>query len=306
MTDIALERRLLAAEGLEIRTREKWRSQLDYRSDRACDFRAKRLFLHIALVDDPSDLQGPEDEVMRTLERIGQQRFGTGISYNAAAFDSGRLVEGQPLTRRGAHTVNTFRRHECPDHGGSLVAPSTSSGFNNNITDRALVLPQQLDDRVTDEQLDAAARWGAALRRSGLAERNARWHGHRCVTAKGCPGEAAYQRIPELQKLTDTYTENGLTDMPLSKQDIAAVAAETARTILGSKVGGEGDPTVRAALRKAAKVRGDLEGLGNRIADRVSELVVNDPGGTTVTIGAEQLKDAVKQAFREGTEDTGD
>jgi hypothetical protein len=304
MTDIALERRLLAAEGLEIRRREEYGAQLDYRSDRACDFRAKRLFLHIALVDDPSDLLGPEDQVARRLEEIGQQRFQAGWSYNAAAFNTGRLYEGQPLTRRGTHTVNTYEREECPAHGGSLVAPATSSGFNNNITDRALVLPQQLDDPVTDVQLDAAARWGAALRRSGLAAADARWHGHRCVTAKGCPGETAYQRIPELQELTDHYTRNGLTDMPLSKEDIAAVAAETTRQLLGANVAAEG-PTVRAALRQSAKTRAELSGLAGRIADRVSELVVTEPGGTTVTVTADQLKEAVKQALREGTEDPG-
>jgi hypothetical protein len=290
VTDIALERRLLADEGLEIQLREEWDAQLDYRSDRACDFRAKRLQLHIALVDDPSDLDGPEDQVMRNLERIGQVRFAAGISYNAAAFNSGTLREGQPLTRRGTHTVNTFRRETCPEHGGSLVAPATSSGFNNNITDRALVLPQQLDDPVTDEQLDAAARWGAALRRSGLADIGARWHGHRCVTAKGCPGQRAYDRIPELQRLTDTYTENGLPTM-ITDQDLEKIRD----AVWNSKIETDGR-TARKMLRQASKTAGVADQVANRVVELVQQRRGSDPT-------ADDIRDAVKQALREGTDD---
>lgn len=297
MTDIALERRLLAGEGLDMVLREEWDAQQDYRSDRACDFRAKRLFLHIALVRDPSDLRGPEDQVARNVEAIGQSRFQVGCSYNAAAFNTGRLYEMQPLTRRGAHTVNTFRRDTCPAHGGSLVAPATSSGYNNNITDRALVLPQMEADPVTDEQIDAAAQWGAALRRTGLAEHNAPWHGHRCVTAKGCPGQTAYDRIPELQELTDYYTENGLTAMQLTQENLADIA----NAVVGRQIAK--DLTVAKALRQAAKA----PGVADQVAKRVTALLANQTntaGG--VKVSTEQLEEAVKQALREGTEDDGE
>lgn len=294
MTDIQLERRLLAEEGLEIQTREEWGSQLDYRSDRACDFRAKRLFLHIALVNDPSDLDGPEDQVMRTLEDIGQTRFGAGISYNAAAFNSGALREGQPLTRRGTHTVNTFRRTWCPVHGGSLVAPATSSGFNNNITDRALVLPQQLDDPVTDEQLDAAARWGAALRRTGLAEADARWHGHRCVTAKGCPGQIAYDRIPELQELTDHYAREGLS-MKISDEDLERITA----AVWKSKLEADGR-TAQKMLRQASKAATLEDRIVDGVTAAIDQATPNIPGPVVSTTA---IRDAVKQALREGTAD---
>lgn len=210
MTDIRMEREKLHAQGLVIRTREEYGAVQDYRSDRDCDIPAVAFFLHIAVVDDPSDLLGTEDQVARTIERIGQTRFGSGWSYNAGAFNTGRLYEGQPLTRRGTHTVNTFNRRICPHHGGSLVAPVTSSGMNNNVNARAMVLPQQVGDPVTDVQIDSAARWAAAQIRSGLARPDARWHGHRCVTAKACPGDRAFARIPDLQQLTNHYVSTGL------------------------------------------------------------------------------------------------
>jgi len=294
MTNIPLERSLLRGQGLEIRTREEWGSRLDYASARACEPRARRLFLHIALVNDPSDLTGPEDQVMRNIENIGQARFGVGCSYNAAAFNTGTLREGQPLTRRGAHTVNTYRRDTCPTHGGSLVAPNTSSGYNNNITDRALVLPQQLDDPVTDAQLDAAARWGAALRRAGLAEPHARWHGHRCVTAKGCPGQTAYDRIPELQQLTDYYTQNGLDAMQLTPDNIHQIRD----AVWNQPLEADGR-TARKMLRQASKAAG----LADDLATRSSEILLHEPGTIAATFDATQIKDAVKQAFRELVED---
>ena len=214
MPDIARERRLLKEQGLDMRLRGEWGARFNYTTDRDCDI-AEVFFLHIAVVDDPGDLIGTEDQVARNIENIGISRFpSTGISYNALSFNTGRLYEGQPLTRRGAHTVNDFRRSTCPTHGGSLVAPS----WNNNVNARALCLPQNVDDPVTDAQIDSAARWAAAQIRAGLARRDARWHGHRDVSAKSCPGDKGFERIPELDRLTDQYVKNGLgDDMPTPK-----------------------------------------------------------------------------------------
>lgn len=299
MTDIALERRKLADQGLEIRRREEYGAVQSYGTDRACDVPASAFFLHIAVVDDPGDLVGTEDQVARNIERIGQSRFGSGWSYNAAAFNTGRLYEGQPLTRRGTHTVNTFNRRVCSTHGGSLEAPATSSGMNNNINARALVLPQQVDDPVTDEQIDAAARWAAAQIRSGLAKPTARWHGHRCVTAKDCPGGRAFARIAELQRLTDHYTENGLDDMVTDKdiERIAELASDKAvAKLLNANVGKDG-PTVRAALRAAAKAPAGDKRLETVLVSAVEGLVNVGVAGVT----HDEIVRAVQDALRKGT-----
>lgn len=290
---IARERKLLLEQGLELRTREEYGARQDYTSTRACDLVASAFFLHIAIVDDPSDLLGPEDQVARKIEEIGQARFGSGWSYNAAAFNTGRTYEGQPLHRRGTHTVNTYRRTSCETHGGSLRAPVTTAGFNNNVNARALVLPQQVDDPVTDEQIHAAARWAAAQKRAGLADPAARWHGHRCVTAKGCPGDIAFRRIFELQHLTDHYHENGLTDM-ITADDAKMIADLVWNTPTESD-----GRTPRKMLRQASKAAG----LEDAIADRVAELLLDEPGDIAGTFDAEQIKAAVKQALREGTGD---
>lgn len=208
MTNIAAERRLLDAQGLDIITREAWGAAQDYTSDRRVDSPAAGFFLHISVTIDHGDLTGNEHADLRTIERIGQQRFGIGFPYNAAAFDTGRLYEGQPLSRRGAHTVN--------DKG---VARYGAEGTSLNYAYRALCLPQMEADDVTDVQVDAAARWAAAQIRAGLARRGARWDLHRTVAWKACPGDAGAARLDELNRLTAHYEANGLKPTPRPTED---------------------------------------------------------------------------------------
>jgi len=210
VTDIPWERTKLAVQGLVMRRREQWGARFNYTNARQCQVPANDFFLHVAVVNDPGDLIGTEDQVARNIENIGISRFPyTGISYNALAFNTGRLYEAQPLTRRGAHTVNDKTVTPCPTHGGSLSAPS----WNLNITVRALCLPQMPNSPVTDAQLRAAAKWAAAQIRAGLAKPTARWHGHRDVAYKDCPG-IAFSRIPELNSLTQYYVKVGLGSTP--------------------------------------------------------------------------------------------
>lgn len=203
----------LRAQGLTITPRSEWgarkswytpagasRSYTD--SGRTIRLPARFLFLHIAVVDDPSDLVGDERQVMRSLERIGLSRFpNTGISYNAAAFDTGRIYEGQPLGRRGAHTVN--------DKGAAGFP------FDLNALGHAIVLPQMESDDVTDEQVVAVASWGAALVRAGLNRaEGGQLYPHRRFAFKECPGDKAVARLPEMNSLLGRYIRDGLPHRP--------------------------------------------------------------------------------------------
>jgi hypothetical protein len=209
MTDIPRERKALTAQGLKIRTREQAGFTFDYSDDRAVVEPAHDFFLHVAVVKAADGTQAGEDKVARFVEEIGIGRFPhTGISYNALAFQSGRLQEGQPLTRRGAHTINDYHLTTCPTHGGSLLGP-TGDAWNLNYSVRALCLPQMPDDPVTDPQLRAAGKWAAALIRAGLAAPGARWHGHKDVANKECPGRA-YRLIGLLMTYTRYYMTVGL------------------------------------------------------------------------------------------------
>jgi N-acetylmuramoyl-L-alanine amidase len=210
VTTIAQERQRRTNVGLVMRTREQWGSVFDYTTARAVEEPATRLFWHITITN--PDSYSSNDHHARAVERIGISRFpNTGISYNGLILPGGHLYEGQPFGRRGAHTVNDFNRSSCttagcPGRATSLLAPS----WNLNVNSRALALARNTDDPVTDADVDAAAQWGAGYKLAGLVADSARWHGHRCVSAKSCPGDRAWTRIDDVADLTATYLRNGL------------------------------------------------------------------------------------------------
>jgi N-acetylmuramoyl-L-alanine amidase len=78
---------------------------------------AAEVYLHHSVTVAP-DLQPPfddDDQAVRTLERIGEQRFGRGISYTFALTPTGRVYEGHSVEREGAHTAgrNDLARAIC-------------------------------------------------------------------------------------------------------------------------------------------------------------------------------------------------
>lgn len=284
MADIVGERARLRAQGLKIVTREQWGARFDYTNDRPVNRPADSLFLHIS-VTDPADYPSAAAH-MRAIEHIGISRFpSTGISYNAADFPEG-LFEGQPLIRRGAHTVNEFQRSTCPVHGGSLRAAS----WNLNVTARALVLPQLVSTPVTDEQIDNAARWGAACIRAGEVKRGARWHGHRDVTAKSCPGDKAYKRIPELQRLTDLYVVNGLETDDMTPEESEKLAhVYYALTSVPTFDPNDGD--ARVALHAwCASVNAVLKQLVEKPGVAVDQATIDAIAKRVLDLAAERLK----------------
>jgi hypothetical protein len=210
MVDIAAERRRLSSVGLTHRLRSQWGAARSYTDSRAVTDPATRLFLHIT-VTNPGNYSS-HDAHARGVEAIGIARFpSTGISYNELLMPGGLLYEAQPLTRRGAHTVNDFERSTCttsgcPGRGSSVTAPS----WNLNYNSRALALARNVDDAVTDADVRAAARWGAAVKLAGYVTRDARWHGHRCVSAKSCPGDKGWARLDDIADLTADYVRDGL------------------------------------------------------------------------------------------------
>jgi hypothetical protein len=274
VTDIARERHFLVDQGLGIFSRETWGAVQDYTSARAVSEPVEGFFLHISVTLDHGDLTGDEHADMRTIERIGQERFGIGFPYNAAVFDTGRLYEGQPLTRRGAHTVN--------DEGQPGFRETGSNG-SLNYWYRAICLPQMVTDDVTDAQVHQCARWAAAQIRAGYAKPLAEWWGHRDVSPKDCPGNVGYARLPEIRSLTRHYVANGLEDdMPLTGDEITAIANATAqrtRTVLRD--------TEPASLLQLYSV-----GLGNR--NRLDALATAVASIDTVDEVA--LADALKAA----------
>lgn len=101
------------ARGLTVRTRREWGSKHAalYQLRRVVK-RAKQpadtVVLHISVTHPPGAGGKTLSDAMRELERIGMERFGSGVSYNfgIGLNGEGHVGVGQPLDAKGTHTVN--------------------------------------------------------------------------------------------------------------------------------------------------------------------------------------------------------
>lgn len=156
-----------------------------------------------------------DDAAVRLLERIGEQRFGGGISYNQPITPIGRCYVGVSEDRVGAHT----KGHNTAGFAFVLVG---------NYTDRA---PTAIQEEII-------ARRMVELHRAGKATRHTLNGGHRNVFETSCPGDAAYARIPAINRRADelwdlNYPAN---DIPMeetvTKEIIEQIAQRAAQVTL--------------------------------------------------------------------------
>ena len=160
--------------------REEWdaREQDGFR-DRALP--VSEFWLHHSVTIAP-DLLPPftdDDAAVRTLERIGESRFGGGISYTFPVTPVGRLYEGHSFHRQGAHTKG------------------------HNTVGAAFVLVGDYSRRApSDEQRDTIARRMVRLHRTGKATRHTLNGGHRDASGNStaCPGDAAHASIADINR----------------------------------------------------------------------------------------------------------
>ena len=118
-----------------------------------------------------------DDEAVRTLERIGQSRFGGGISYNFPVTPVGRIYQGVSMHRVGAHT------------------------YMHNTVGAAFVLVGDYSTRVpTDAQRDAIAERMVIEHRAGRANRHTLNGGHRDASSNStsCPGNGGHSAIADI------------------------------------------------------------------------------------------------------------
>lgn len=130
---------------------------------------------------------------MRTVERIGQERFGAGISYTIGVFPSGRMYWGAGIDRIAYH-----------------------SGPGRNTRGAAIVLVGNTHaNDITTQQEDSIV-W---LLQHGVREKwwsdPAITEGHRDFSSTSCPGDFAYGRIEAINRRArggswEDFKRNGL------------------------------------------------------------------------------------------------
>ena len=121
--------RRLRKKGVTVLSRSQWGSRygrvyhtrrLLTRAGRYGKFRTKAdtVVQHITVTRPSGDFKAD----CRAVERIGYERFGSGVSYNwLVDMTTGYVAQGQPLDSKGTHTVND---KDVPgfSHNQNLVA----------------------------------------------------------------------------------------------------------------------------------------------------------------------------------------
>ena len=139
-------------------------------------------WLHHSVTPLPNN-SAEEISAVRLLEKIGQERFGGGISYNVPVMPSGRAFVGVSWWRRGAHT----KGHNTPAVAFVLVGDYNKA-------------------QVTSEQMEAIAATMVEARRKGIAERHTLNGGHQQAsgnTGTECPGKNGMAAIPLINALAE-------------------------------------------------------------------------------------------------------
>lgn len=141
---------------------------------------AQETWLHHSVTIAP-DVNPPFDDdyaAIRTIEEIGQNRFGWGISYTFLVTPSGNVFEGHRINGQGTHT-----------------------GGRNDIA-RGICLVGNYDILPTTvlQELNVAELLAHGYR-SGWWDSPELNGGHRDLKATACPGNHAYSRISAINAI---------------------------------------------------------------------------------------------------------
>lgn len=138
---------------------------------------ATGLYLHHSVTASPGpDATWKEDvAAVRTLENIGQARFGGGISYNRVICESGRTFVGVSDDRIGAHTAK------------------------HNTRGLGIVFIGNYDKRTPGtKQVDALVALMVRLEEADHVALGTTMLGHSDVKATACPGAKLYAMLDSI------------------------------------------------------------------------------------------------------------
>lgn len=182
--------------GLTVYTRGEWGSKhsgvyLWRRVSKRHKLLPKRpsdtLVQHITVTRDSGQRKGDFFTDMRTVERIGYERFKSGVSYNwVVDMTTGEIGTGMPLDAKGTHTVN-------------LKGVKNFSYDQNAVAIAIAVLG------MPGEHLSAAAEHALAHLIAAHIEEGALTRGHDYVphalfAYKSCPTPQVIARMDDINK----------------------------------------------------------------------------------------------------------
>lgn len=145
---------------------------------------ADTLWCHIT-VTNPEGIR----KDMRTLHRIGMDRFGSGVSYNFGIdMTTGAIGLGQSLDAAGTHTLNS-----------KGVA---GYSYNQNYVSLAIAFIGNVGMKPSKEAIKSFARLQAALVEEGALTPGHDFVPHRLVEYKECPTDNVVDVMDEIRDIS--------------------------------------------------------------------------------------------------------
>ena len=184
-------RRLRRVYGVKVLTRRQWGTKhpLLYGLrliSHPAHVPADTFVQHITVTYDSGELIGDMKADMQLLERIGYDRFRSGISYNGAVDDQGTFGVGQNLRAKGTHTVNNKN------------VPGYS--YDQNKMARAIAWIGVEGERPTEACVDTTVAVFACLMDCGHLTDDPDYDPHAKFAYKSCPTPAMISRMPEIER----------------------------------------------------------------------------------------------------------
>lgn len=143
--------------------------------------------LHITVTFDSGKLTGDFKKDCQIVERIGKERFGTGMSYNVLVdMATGMAAVGQPMDSKGAHTVNDKN------------VPGYS--HDQNLVARAIAFVGMPGDKLSPEAVETVVDVLFAMWETGQLTDDPDILPHSFFAFKDCPTEVVRQAIPVIKK----------------------------------------------------------------------------------------------------------
>lgn len=148
---------------------------------------ADTVWQHITVTLDHGDLTGHFFTDVRTVERIGYERFGSGCSYNwLVDMTTGDVAEGQPLDAKGTHTVN------------DKDVPNFS--YDQNYAARAIAVVGMPGDKLSAKAARSIAGLLAAMMDEKAITTHFDYVPHSLVAWKDCPCDPTRDRMGAIRK----------------------------------------------------------------------------------------------------------
>jgi hypothetical protein len=142
---------------------------------------------HITVTLDHGPLKGDFIQDVQTVERIGWERFQTGISYNwVIDMETGMIAQGAYLDAQGSHTIN--------DKG--------VAGFdrNQNRMARAIAMLGMPKTKLSKLAVESAADILTAMYRGGAITRTPDYLPHSHFAYKDCPCDPTRLKMDEIYR----------------------------------------------------------------------------------------------------------